>query len=563
MLINGMKIFSIIILIISLIIGIIKILNSTNIFKTKNNISEISNNTDNNIIVEQEDSHTNNTMNNNIITNRRNENKDNNISIDKYYDLIIVGAGLSGLTAAFEASKLSNNSLKILLLETSSNYGGNANNEIDGINVLMPSKKFKGKEKAIDNFTSFYDDSFEVGRYLNEKDLLTILVNNSYEIYNFLFNELNCNSLKLIKSEGSKVPRTLIYDNEEMTTGKYLSDRLYNKIKNISSIDISFNSHFIDIIVNNDYTEVKGIIYEFQEGYDILNKTVYSKAIILATGGYGSDFYAQESLLKEFLIQYYHLPTFSTKNTQGIGIKMGRNKGAVLIDQREAETYPTCFVDLSDRYNRHKILAPDLFRELGGILVNKRGKRFCNEMGKRRYVSQSILKNCDIVTDPNIIKQYEGFLIINEEIKENYGEKIDDYISKGYLKKYKSFDEFCKDMNISEYYVNIRKSIMNYNQGYDKSWDNYGKNKFPTKFKMGDTIYVGVITPCIFHTFGGVRISEKAEILNEGRRPIKGFFATGQVIGGIHGANSMQGNILTHSLVFGRLVAKTAVNYLK
>ena len=188
MLINGMKIFSIIILIISLIIGIIKILNSTNIFKTKNNISEISNNTDNNIIVENEDSNTNNTMNNNIIANRRNENKDNN-DIDKYYDLIIVGAGLSGLTAAFEASKLSNNSLKILLLETSSNYGGNANNEIDGINVLMPSHKFKGQEKEIDNFTSFYDDSFEVGRYANEKDLLTILVNNSYELYKFLFNE--------------------------------------------------------------------------------------------------------------------------------------------------------------------------------------------------------------------------------------------------------------------------------------------------------------------------------------------------------------------------------------
>ena len=448
-------------------------------------------------------------------------------------------------------------------MENSSNYGGNANNEIDGINVLMPSNHFKGKEKMEDNFTSFYDDSFDVGRYANEKDLLTILVNNSYELYNFLLNELSCHSLKLIKSEGSKVPRTLIYENEEITTGKYLSDKLYNIIKDISSIDISFNSHFIDIIVNKDYTEVKGIIYEFQEGYDIVNKTVYSKAIILSTGGYGSDFYAEESLLKEFLIQYYHLPTFSTKYTQGIGIKMGRNKGAVLIDQREAEIYPTCFVDLSDRYNKHKILAPDLFRELGCILINKRGKRFCNEMGNRRYVAQSILKNCDIITDPKIIKQYEGFLIINEEIKEKYGGKIDDFISKGYLRKYKSFDEFSQDMNISEYYVNIRKSVMNYNHGYEKSWDNYGKEKFPTKFKMGETIYVGIITPCIFHTFGGVKISEKAEILNEAKKPIKGFFASGQVIGGVHGAVSMQGNILTHSVVFGKLAAKTAVNYLQ
>ena len=33
------------------------------------------------------------------------------------YDIIIVGAGLAGLTAAYEANKLTNNSARILLLE--------------------------------------------------------------------------------------------------------------------------------------------------------------------------------------------------------------------------------------------------------------------------------------------------------------------------------------------------------------------------------------------------------------------------------------------------------------
>ena len=497
--------------------------------------------------------------------NKFNEDKNNRIdNKEKYYDLIIVGAGLSGLTAAYEANKLSNNSIKILLLETSSKYGGNSVNEIDGINILMTSKKYQNQKKREDNFSSFFDDSFEFGRYSSEKDLLTILVNNSYELYDFLFNELNCDSLNLTQSEGSKIPRTLIYKNKDITTGKYLSDMIYNKITNISSLDIFFNSHFIDLIIDEDNSEIKGLIYEIQENYAVFNVTAYSKAIILATGGYGSDFYADGSLLNEFLAQYYYLPTFSTRYTQGSGIKIGRKKGAVLIDQREAELFPTCFVDLFDRFNRHKTIAPDLLRELGAILINKRGKRFCNEMGNRRYVSQNILKNCDIATDPKIIKQYEGFLIINEEIKKLYGEKtIDDYISSGFFKKYSSFDEFSHEMNISEYYVNIRKSIINYNQGYDSKRDRYGKEAFPTKFKMGDNIYVAIITPCIFHTLGGVKISENAEIINEEKMPISGLFASGQVIGGIHGVMSMQGNILTQSVVFGKLAAKSAVNYIK
>ena len=541
---NGMKIFQLLILIISIIIAAIKIYNS-NIFKI-NNGRDKNNNNDNNINEKIEDNKINQIIEN--------------------YDLIIAGAGLSGLTAAYEASKLSDNSLKILLLEASSKYGGNSNNEIDGINLLIPPDNYEFKNN--DNFTCFYDDSFDFGRYASEKDLLTILVGNSYELYDFLFNELDCNYLKLIQSEGSKVPRTLIYNNgideeDRMTTGGYLSNMLYNKIKNISSINILFNANFVDLVINEDYSEIKGVIYQIQQDYKIINVTAKSKAIILATGGYGSDFYAEESILKEFLVQYYYLPTFSTEYTQGVGLKIGRNKGAILIDQRQAEIYPTCFVDLSDRFNRHKIIAPDLFRELGGILMNKRGKRFCDEMSDRRFVGQSIIKNCNIATDPNVIKQYEGFLIINEEIKEKYGEKINYYISKGYLKEFESFDDFANYMKISEYYTNIRKSIISYNQAYDQNRDIFGKGKFPTKFKMGDTIYVGVITPCIFHTLGGIRISENAEILNEEKRPIKGLYAAGQIIGGIHGVMSMQGNILTQSVVFGRLAAKSAVNYIK
>ena len=541
---NGMKIFQLLILIISIIIAAIKIYNS-NIFKI-NNGRDKNNNNDNNINEKIEDNKINQIIEN--------------------YDLIIAGAGLSGLTAAYEASKLSDNSLKILLLEASSKYGGNSNNEIDGINLLIPPDNYEFKNN--DNFTCFYDDSFDFGRYASEKDLLTILVGNSYELYDFLFNELDCNYLKLIQSEGSKAPRTLIYNNgideeDRMTTGGYLSNMLYNKIKNISSIKILFNANFVDLVINEDYSEIKGVIYQIQQDYKIINVTAKSKAIILATGGYGSDFYAEESILKEFLVQYYYLPTFSTEYTQGVGLKIGRNKGAILIDQRQAEIYPTCFVDLSDRFNRHKIIAPDLFRELGGILMNKRGKRFCDEMSDRRFVGQSIIKNCNIATDPNVIKQYEGFLIINEEIKEKYGEKINYYISKGYLKEFESFDDFANYMKISEYYTNIRKSIISYNQAYDQNRDIFGKGKFPTKFKMGDTIYVGVITPCIFHTLGGIRISENAEILNEEKRPIKGLYAAGQIIGGIHGVMSMQGNILTQSVVFGRLAAKSAVNYIK
>ena len=485
------------------------------------------------------------------------------------YDIIIVGAGLAGLTAAYEANKLTNNSARILLLEASDTYGGNSINDIDGINILL-NEKNDNANNIRDSFSLFFNDSNEYGQYTSDTELLTILVNKSHELLDFFIKDLGCNNLRIIKSEGSSFSRTFISNFSNITTGKYLSTSLYNRLKNISSTKILFNSIFTDLIINSEHTVVHGIKYNISTNNitnantsTIETKSIYSKSVILCTGGYGSDFYTNESILNESLVQLYYFPTFTTKYTRGDGLKIVRNKGGALTHQRFGDIYPTCFVHLKDRFNRHKILCPDKFRELGAILMNKRGKRFCDERGTRRYVGQNILKNCDIVTDPKIIKQYEGFLIINEAIKKQYGNDINTFIDKGFFIKYKSFEDFAKDMNISNYIENIRKSIRSYNQISETKSDEYNKNNFQNKFKMKSTIYVAIITPCTFHTFGGVQITDECEILNTKDRIIYGLYAAGEVIGGIHGSLAMQGNILTQAAVFGREAAKAAVKYIK
>jgi succinate dehydrogenase/fumarate reductase flavoprotein subunit len=282
-------------------------------------------------------------INKNIINNEDKKDKYN----DYDYDLIIVGGGLSGLTAAYEVNKLTNNSMKILLLEVSSTYGGNSINEIDGINILL-NEKSNDINIIKDNFSLFYNDSFEFGQFLSETDLLTKLVNNSHELVDFIFNDLNCNNLKIIKSEGSRFPRTFVSNIPNITTGKYISDKIYNKLKKINSTKILLNSHFIDLLISPNHTIVKGVKYTLNNNNnsnEIKNISVKSKAVILCTGGYGSDFYTNESILNESLVQLYYFPTFLTKYTRGEGLKISRNKGAELIYQRYGEIYPTCFVN--------------------------------------------------------------------------------------------------------------------------------------------------------------------------------------------------------------------------
>lgn len=63
---------------------------------------------------------------------------------------------------------------------------------------------------------------------------------------------------------------------------------------------------------------------------------------------------------------------------------------------------------------------------------------------------------------------------------------------------------------------------------------------------------------------GGVRISDLAEVLTKGNKPIVGLYGAGEVTGGVHGANRLVGNSLLECVVFGRRAglnaAKQATN---
>ena len=70
-------------------------------------------------------------------------------------------------------------------------------------------------------------------------------------------------------------------------------------------------------------------------------------------------------------------PTTNGKQTQGIGVKIARKIGIGLTNMKQVQTHPTGFVNLNNRYEKNKILAPELLRGVGGILINKKGKRLC------------------------------------------------------------------------------------------------------------------------------------------------------------------------------------------
>ena len=80
------------------------------------------------------------------------------------YDLIIVGSGLTGLTADFESNKLFNGEKKILVLEKMPKFGGNLPKATSGINML--NTPLQEKEGVKDSYEIFYKDTMKSGKNL-------------------------------------------------------------------------------------------------------------------------------------------------------------------------------------------------------------------------------------------------------------------------------------------------------------------------------------------------------------------------------------------------------------
>ena len=469
------------------------------------------------------------------------------------YDLVIVGAGLAGLTASYEANKLFKGKKKILVLEKNPNTGGNSAKATSGINILnTPLQK---EQNVVDSFELFYNDTMKSGKYLSVPELVSTVVKDSHYLYDFYKNEVNADLSKLGILGGHSVARTVRPTTEVI--GSHLVTTVFNVLEKLPKIEFIYNATAIELLTNKKNTYITGIKYIINDDKSNVIE-VSTKAVILTTGGFGYDFDSDDSLLKEFVPKLMKYPTTNGASTQGIGIKMGRKIGIGLIGMDQVQVHPTGFVLLSDRFNKNKWLAPELLRGVGGILVNQTGERFCNELGTRDYVTKQITENCKLADSDNIT-QYESYLIINQKAFDDYGGKIGYYIITGHLKEFNNSKEFTDMFNIS--YDNLNKTLIKYNESADNGKDEFGKTTFNVKFDLNEKIYVGVITPSIHYTMGGLSMTKNGELKKNDGTIMKGLYGAGEVTGGVHGGNRLGGNSLMECGVYGRRAARVAVKY--
>lgn len=443
---------------------------------------------------------------------------------DHETDVVVIGAGGAGLTAAIEAAEAG---AEVIVLEKMPIIGGNTNKATGGMNASETSVQ---EELGIkDSNEVFFQDTLDGGRGLNDEELLSKMVEESSEALDWL-NSLDTNLNDVSFSGGATNPR--IHKPEDGSpVGPLIIEKLHDHLQELD-VPIMLESEVVQI--NREDDTVTGVDVQTLDGSEF---TVSADAVIIATGGFG----ANSDLIAEFDQMKAQFNSTNHAGADGSGIEMGEELGAGTVDMEQIQTHPTTNPENGDLYTEG-------VRGDGGILINKEGERFIDELETRDVVSEAIINQTDSI----------AYLTVSQNIADD-NKSLQGYIDGGHALEGETIEDLAAEIDVDSNV--LEETIQSYNDAVANGEDpEHGRTSFSNALAEGPFFAIPV-TPGIHHTMGGLTITTESEVLNTNEEVIPGLYAAGEVTGGMHGGNRIGGNAVLDIVVFGRIAGQNAAEF--
>lgn len=444
---------------------------------------------------------------------------------DTACDIVVIGAGGAGLSAATEAASKGKS---VIVVEKMAIVGGNTNYATGGLNASETS--VQANLGIQDSNQSYYDDTMTGGKNLNDPDLVRNMVEKSAETVDWLIS-LGADLTDVGKMAGSTNSRTH-RPQGGAAVGPHLVGIL-DKAARSAGVDIRLESKATSIINTNG--AATGVAVSSPAG----DYTITAKAVVIATGGFGAN--------PEMVTQYKNsLAGFGTTNHAGAtgdAITMVAPFDVALVDMDQIQTHPTV-VPVQN------LMITEAVRGNGAIMVNREGKRFNSEMATRDVMSAAILQQTGKT----------AYLLFDQGVRDSL-KAIETYAKQGLLTEGASLAELAEKLGMPA--ADLEASVAKYNEyqaaGADPDFGRKG-SEMPRPIATAP-FYAVEVGPAVHHTMGGIKINTKTEVITNSGTVVPGLFAAGEVTGGVHGANRLGGNAVADITVYGKIAGDSAVAY--
>ncbi len=455
------------------------------------------------------------------------------------FDVVVIGSGFAGLAAAIEASEAG---ASVVVLEKMKAPGGNS--VISDGGIAAAGTALQKKYGFEDSADLMYRDMMEAGLGLNHPDLTRLVVEKSNEVFQWSIDHLGVEYMDRVDHFGGhSVHRCYT---PEGKTGAAIIKKQVDRLRELG-VEIRLGVSFQNFVFDTD-GRLCGV--RVREGYNYKNPQAgvdgvihIEKAVVLASGGFGSDVAfrsAQDPRLDES-IDTTNMP-FSTAEA----LKEALRLGAAPVHLSHIQLGPWTSPD-EKGFGDGPAFA-DYISFLYGLAVDPAtGRRFVNELGDRKTVSDAILS----VGHPCI-----G--IADDAAVQGQGWDISRGLDKGVVRKFDDLKGLAAFYEIQP--EELKATVERFN-GYVKSGkdEEFGKPILPDAAPVSQPPYYAVrLWPKVHFTMGGIQIDINARVIDLEQKPVPGLYAAGEVTGGVHGACRLGSCAITECLVFGRIAGRNA-----
>ena len=435
-------------------------------------------------------------------------------------DVVILGAGAAGLSAALEASEAG---ASVVILEKQGIVGGSTTRSggklVAAGTVQQEEAGFTGDTaEDLYNYLASYDEYGEI-----DSDKLHEFTDHALEDVEWLEN-LGVEVINVEPIHSSITPWRVLNTKggggQTSGHGGQITVPLYNAVKETST-QIIYNCTANEILMSDG--KAVGAKGTMSDGSTV---TVNAKGVIIATGGYASN--------HELGAAYYsNYSTSVPAGNVGDGLTMAEAVGADVYQAKgvqEVAVSFTCGVGINEE---------------SGLIVNNNGERVVNEYTYQSHVATALRESGSeggwyIATsdDPNATVQY--------------GITMDSTLSAD------TAEELAEKMGVDA--DALAATITRYNELCDKGTDDDFGKPSEYMYKLEGTLYAIQMSPVLTVTFGGINTDTGSHVLDTDGNVIQGLYAAGETaFVGIFGSEYPScGVAIGSSVHYGKLAGQNA-----
>ena len=489
-------------------------------------------------------------------------------------DIVIVGAGGAGMTAALTAAEKGAN---VIILESQAAVGGNSVRATGGMNAAdTPAQdenefgESAGVEKTLKTARTTYADNVTITKlaeevekqwadyqanpvgYFDSDELMELdtMIGgkgiNNPELVEELADE-SADGVEWLKKYGidltsvgsfggasvKRIHRPVNAEGKTIAVGSYMIPLLEKACEENDKISIQLETTATTILTDENGKAV-GVKAVGATGNEV---TVNAKAVILATGGFGANL----DMVAELVPALKGFMTTNAAGAQGQGIEMAQALGAATVDMNQIQIHPTVQFDTA-------ALITEGLRGDGAVLINADGKRFIDEVGTR-----------DVVSAAEIAQPGSYSYLVVDQAMLDKSSVIAGYVKRGFVFQGNTYEELAEALGVDA--ATFAETMNTWNTYVEAKNDpDFGRTSFAQPLNTAP-YYAIKVTAGIHHTMGGLVINTDTEVLKADGTAIAGLYAAGEVTGGVHGANRLGGNAVADFVVFGRIAGEEAAEY--